>query len=281
MALISTGQLVSAAQARQGAALAFNVIGLEHAEAIVAGAEAAGEAVILQVSENTITYHGGLAGIGSAMVGLARQSWIDIAVHLDHATSPGLVFEAIGLGFGSVMFDAAALSYADNVANTVAVAAEAQAQGVWVEAELGEIGGKDGNHEVGVGTDPAEAAAYVAATGVDGLAVAVGTSHAMVSTGATLDFELIARLREAVPVPLVLHGASGVSEPDMLIAAAHGIAKINVATRLNVAFSAALRRALAERPEAVDPRAYLGAGRAAVRDEVAGLLTRLASRATT
>ncbi len=107
-----------------------------------------------------------------------------------------------------------------------------------MEAELGEIGGKDGVHAPGARTDPAEAAAYVAATGVDGLAVAVGTSHAMLTRDAALDLPLIAALRETVPVPLVLHGSSGVADADLTAAVDAGMTKINIATQLNKVFTA-------------------------------------------
>ena len=140
-------------------------------------------------------------------------------MHLDHAEDPELALLAIDHGFGSVMYDGAKLDFADNVETTRRVVDARRAAGVLVEAELGEIGGKDGAHAPGVRTDPAEAARFVAETGVDALAVAVGSSHAMTERVAALDLDLIARLRAAVPVPLVLHGSSGV--PDETIVARH------------------------------------------------------------
>lgn len=272
MPLVATGEIVgSAVRAGLGAG-AFNVIQIEHAQAIVAGAEAAGAPVILQVSENAVRYHGALAAIGRATVEVARAARVPVAVHLDHATEPGLVHEAVGLGFGSVMFDASARSYDGNVAATARVVADCHARGVWVEAELGEVGGKDGVHAPGARTDPAEAAVYVAATGVDALAVAVGTSHAMVVKEAVVDLRLIAALRAAVPVPLVLHGSSGVPEADLSRAVEAGLTKVNIATHLNVAYTRAIRDHLTEHPEVVDPRRYVAAARDAVAREVARLL---------
>ncbi|TGJ94949.1 fructose-bisphosphate aldolase, partial [Actinotalea fermentans ATCC 43279 = JCM 9966 = DSM 3133] len=134
---------------------------------------------------------------------------------LDHAEDRALVSEAVRLGFTSVMYDGSALDYERNVEATADVVREAHARGVFVEAELGKVGGKDGVHAPGVRTDPAEAVAFVAATGVDALAVAVGSSHAMTDRTASLDFERIAGLRAAVPVPLVLHGSSGVADHDL------------------------------------------------------------------
>ncbi|KAK1184726.1 class II fructose-bisphosphate aldolase [Streptomyces sp. NBS 14/10] len=272
MPLVATGEIVEPAVRAGLGAGAFNVIQIEHAQAIVAGAEAAGAPVILQISENAVRYHGALAGIGRAAVEVAAAARVPVAVHLDHATEPALVREAVGLGFGSVMFDASALDYEANMAATAEVTADCHAQGVWVEAELGEVGGKDGVHAPGARTDPAEAAAYVAATGVDALAVAVGTSHAMVVKEAVVDLGLVAALRAAVPVPLVLHGSSGVPEADLTRAVEAGLTKVNIATHLNIAYTRAIRDHLAAHPEVVDPRRYVAKGRDAVAREVARLL---------
>lgn len=265
-----------AAGAARAAIGAFNVIQLEHAEAIVAGSEAAGRPVVLQISENTAAYHRGLAPIASACRRLADDAATEVVVHLDHATSAELVREAIELGVRSVMYDASALPHADNVAATRSVVGWCHDAGVWVEAELGEVGGKDGVHAPGARTDPDDAAAYVDATGVDALAVAVGSSHAMLTRDAVLDDELIARLAEAVDVPLVLHGSSGVPDDGLARAVAHGMAKVNIATQLNKAMTAAVRKALARDESLVDPRKYLGPGREAIAAEAERLLRLLA-----
>ncbi len=272
MPLVPIEKIIAAARDVNQGAGAFNVIGIEHAEAIIAGAEAADSPVILQLSENAIGYHGALEPIGRAMLAIAGAAAVPVALHLDHATSPELLRSAAGIGFGSVMYDASTLAYADNVQATAAVAAWCHERDVWIEAELGQVGGKDGVHAPGARTRPDEAAAFVAATGVDALAVAVGSSHAMLTRDAVLDLELIARLRSAVPVPLVLHGSSGV--PDAMLAAAvrAGLTKINIATQLNKVFTAAVRVRLADDPAVVDPRRYLQAGRAAVAAEVTRLL---------
>jgi len=274
--LTPTADIVDAARGARRGVGAFNVIQLEHAEAIVAGAEKAGTPVVLQISENAVRYHGSLEPLGRATLAVARASSAEVAVHLDHATDVSLVRQAVQLGFGSVMYDASVLPYQDNVAATAAVVRECHEHGVYVEAELGEVGGKDGVHAPGVRTDPAEAAAYVAATGVDALAVAVGTSHAMLTRDATVDFGLIERLAAAVPVPLVLHGSSGVPDDDLRRAVSAGMTKVNIATQLNKSFTAAVRDFLAANPSAVDTRKYLGVGRDAVAGEVARLLGILA-----
>ena len=268
MPLGSTADIVTSTSRDRRGVGAFNVVQLEHAEAIVSGAARADAPVILQISENTVRYHGGLEPVALATLSVARHAPVPVAVHLDHAESPELVHEAVRLGFTSVMFDASRLAYEANVAATAAVAAHCHAHGVWVEAELGEVGGKDGAHAPGARTDPQEAASFVTATRVDALAVAVGTSrHAMLTQDATLDFELIRRLGVRVPVPLVLHGSSGVPDADLTRAVAAGITKVNIATRLSQAFTAAVRAYLEENPSDVDTRAYLGRGREVVAAE--------------
>src|SRR5215813_7443297 len=251
---------------------AFNVIGIEHAEAIVAGAEAAGAPVVIQVSQNCVAYHGALAPLGRACAAIADAAAVPVALHLDHATSTELVRQAPGLGFGSVMYDASALPYDQNVRATAAVARWCQERGIWVEAELGEIGGKDGVHAPHARTDPDDAARYVEATGVDALAVAVGSSHAMLTRDAVLDTELIARIHGVVSVPLVLHGSSGIPDEALAAAVGAGMTKINVATQLNKAYTAAVCDCLAADATLVDPRRYGAAGREAVTAEVARLL---------
>ncbi len=171
---------------------AFNLVGIEHAEAIIGGAEAADAPVVLAISANCVAYHGALGPVGAAALAVARAAAVPVAVHLDHATSADLVREAAELGFGSVMFDASTLPYAANVEATAQIARWCQARGIWVEAEIGEVGGKNGAHDPQTRTRPGEAAAFAAATGVDALAVAVGSSHAMLTRDAVLDLELIA-----------------------------------------------------------------------------------------
>lgn len=269
MALVPTSTLV---QPGRGIC-AFNVITLEHAEAITAGAEAAGLPVILQISENAVKFHGGrLAPIAAATAAVARTSTVDCSLHLDHVEAWDLLEQASGNGFSSVMFDASRLDYDANVAVTARAARFAHRRGLWLESELGEVGGKDGTHAPGARTDPVEAAAYVAATGVDALAVAVGSAHAMTSRDARLDHGLIEALREAVPVPLVLHGSSGVGDDELYRAVAGGIVKVNVGTALNVAFTGAVRDLLDGSGGMVDPRKYLAPARDAMAETVARFL---------
>jgi fructose-bisphosphate aldolase, class II len=261
---------------------AFNVITLEHAEAIVAGAASVDRPVILQISQNAVAFHGGRPGpIALAAAEAARSAPVDVALHLDHVESVALLRQAPGYGFGSVMADFSKMSYVDNVAATREVVEFAHAHDLWVESELGTVGGKDGApalspHAPGARTDPDEACRYVAATGVDALAVAVGSAHAMTDRSASLDLALIGVLRDAVPVPLVLHGSSGVPDGQLRDAVRSGIVKVNVGTALNVAFTGAVRDALLDDPAVVDPRRYLSRARDAMAATVAHFLTVLA-----
>jgi fructose-bisphosphate aldolase class II len=272
MPLVGPGQIIGPAAAAGRGAGAFNVIQLELAEAIVAGAESVGRPVILQISQNCVKYHGSLAPIASACLALARAAAVPVAVHLDHAESVPLIAEALDLGIDSIMYDASRLPDEANRASTAAVAALVHARGAWVEAELGEIGGKDGVHAPGARTDPDHAARFVADTGVDSLAVAVGSSHAMTTRTAALDLDLIAAIHRAVPVPLVLHGSSGVPDADLAAAIGAGMTKINVATLLSQAFTGQVRQALAADPRLVDTRKCFRPARDAVAVAVAGLL---------
>jgi fructose-bisphosphate aldolase class II len=274
--LVATADLVASATAGDAAVLAFNVITIEHAEGIAAGAERAGAAALLQISENTVRFHGGrIAPLICACREIAAASSATLAIHLDHLRDVALIAEAIdsaaGLGVTSIMIDAAHLPYRDNVELTHSLTGRAHDAGLWVEAELGEIGGKDGAHAAGARTDPGEATAFAEATGVDGLAVAVGSSHAMTTRDARLDVELIERLAATVAVPLVLHGSSGVSDEQLRSAVLAGIRKVNVGTALNVAFTGAFRRALADDAAATDPRRPLNTGREAIAATVAEL----------
>jgi fructose-bisphosphate aldolase, class II len=281
--LAATGHLVAQAAAARSAVAAFNVITLEHVEAVITGAEAANAPVVLQISENAVKFrYGRLLPLARAAVAAAEAAAVPVALHLDHVQSDELLRQAHDAGFSSVMYDAARLPYAENLAATRAAAEWGHRRGLWVEAELGQVGGKGGEppldaHAPGARTDPAEAVRFVADSGVDGLAVAVGSSHAMTSRTAVLDHALLADLAGALAVPLVLHGSSGVPDEELRRAVTGGIAKVNVGTALNAAMTLAIRDFLAAHPEAVDTRTYLSVGREALAATGRELITVLRS----
>ncbi|MEH0652431.1 class II fructose-bisphosphate aldolase family protein [Streptomyces scabiei] len=278
MPLTTTAALITGAAATHAAVASFNVITLEHVEAVLAGAETAAAPVVLQVSENAVGFHDGdplpLARAASAA---AERAAVPVALHLDHVRSDDLLRRAADAGFSSVMCDASHLPYLDNLAATHAAVRWAHAQGLWIEAELGQVGGKNGErpldaHAPGARTDPEEARAFVADSGVDALAVAIGSAHAMTTRTAALDHALLRRLAGALDVPLVLHGSSGVPDDELRRAVAGGIAKVNIGTALNIALTGAIREFLDAGPDVVDPRRYLAAGRSAMADTVARLI---------
>ena len=271
--LADTAVLARDCAARKVGLAAFNVVLLDHAEAFVDAAENTGLPLVLQLSQNAVKYHGGrLRPLGRALIELAAASTVPVSVHLDHAESTDLCREAVELGFTSIMYDGSKLPDAQNRETTAEITAFAHEHGVSVEAELGEVGGKNGVHDPSARTNPEDAAQFVADTGVDLLAVAVGSSHAMATREAVLDNQLIAAIHELVPVPLVLHGSSGVPDEGMVAAIQAGITKINVSTHLNVVFTQGVRQILDENPKIVDPRKYVGPATHLVQEEVERLM---------
>jgi|SRR5690554_50073 len=255
---------------------AFNANTLEQVQAIVQAAQAEYAPVIVQVSHNALLYIGsGNAALGlryMAAVGqIAAQSvTVPVALHLDHATETE-VLQAIALGFTSVMFDGDGLSFEDNIAITRRLCEIAHANGVCMEAEIGEVP-KPGDEEFDESaialTDPDKALEFVTATGIDTLAIALGSVHGIKDKHLGLDLARLASIRAKVSIPLVLHGSSGVTDDNIAQGIAMGLCKVNVATQLNKAFTRDVREALASNSDLVDPRKYLGAGRAAQIDAV-------------
>ncbi|NJQ16500.1 class II fructose-bisphosphate aldolase [Streptomyces bohaiensis] len=277
MPLVAAGGLLTAARERRGAVAAFNVITLEHVEAVLEGAERAGVPVILQISENAVRYRrADPLPLARAATAAAEAAAVPAALHLDHVRDPELLRRAAEAGCSSVMVDASHLPYRDNLAACAAAARWARANGLWTEAELGVVGGKDGEpppdpHHPEARTDPEAARAFTAASGVDALAVAIGSRHAMTTPVAALDHALLARLAERVPVPLVLHGSSGVPAAELAAAVRGGITKVNIGTALNVALTTGVRAALVGDTEVVDPRRWLADGRSAMAATAARL----------
>ncbi|MFT4297367.1 MAG: class II fructose-bisphosphate aldolase [Micropruina sp.] len=252
---------------------AFNVIHLENAETLVRAAENVGLPIVLQISENAVKFHGGqLEPLGIATLAIARRSPAKVCVHLDHAKDLNLIRRAIELGFTSIMYDGSHLPDEENRATTAEVARWCHDAGISIEAELGEVGGKDGVHAPGVRTDPDDALRFVADTGVDLLAVAVGSSHAMTTRDAALDLDLIRRIALKAVVPLVLHGSSGVSDQGICDAIRAGMTKINVSTHLNHVFTDQVRAELDANPKLVDTRKWMAPAAQAMQAEVERLL---------
>lgn len=269
MALVTTAALLAAARAGGYAVLGCSVHNLETIQAVVEAADEANAPVILQTTPATVRHAGAeeLAAVARAAAAKAR---VPVALHLDHGEDEQTVQQCLRAGYTSVMFDGSRLPFEENVARTRRVVELAHAVGVPVEGELGAIGGREeeGPEQPASYTDPDEAAHFVALTGVDSLAVAIGTVHGLYRGEPRLDFARLRQLYERVPVPLVLHGASGLSEAHVRQAVANGIRKVNVGTELKIPAAEAIRRVLAD-PKEADPRRYLGAAKAAIKGVVA------------
>ena len=270
---------LAAAHAGGWALAAFSVYNLEQARGVAAAAEAEGMPVILQAGASAFRYAGRepLAALGLAV---ARASTAPIGVHLDHSRDLQEIRACLRLGYGSVMFDGSHLGLDENIAATRRVVDEAHAAGAWVEAELAGIGGDEDRSGGTVGhprTDAGLAERFVEATGVDALAVAIGNVHGIPAEPVELDLELLSRIRDRVPVPLVLHGASGLPDDEVTAAIELGVAKINVNTELRRAFRRALLEVASDPPAGDDLVSLLDPAARAV-EQTARRLIRLYAR---
>jgi fructose-bisphosphate aldolase class II len=273
MTLCNPKQLLARAQRETFAIGAFNANTLEQIQAVVLAAQAENAPAFVQVSHRALQYLGsgdemlGLEYVAAAGKVAAQSVSVPIALHLDHATETE-ARRAMTLGFTSVMFDGSLLPFAENVAVTRRLRDEAQAAGVCLEAELGEVPKPGVSDNAEALTDPAEAAAFVAATGIDTLAVSLGSVHGETDKHLSIDLERLKAIRAVVAVPLVLHGSSGVLNAEIAEGIRLGLCKVNVATQLNEVFTRSARAALAGDANMVDPRKYLGPARDAMVEAV-------------
>ena len=300
MALVTTKKMFEKAFEGGYAIGAFNINNMEIIQGVVAAAKAQNSAVILQVSKSALKY--AHPKYLKAMVDAAiEETDLDIALHLDHGSDFEVCKDCIEYGFTSVMFDGSHLEYEENVAQTKKIAEYAHERGIVVEAELGKLAGVEDEVNVDAAhatyTDPDQAVDFVKRTGVDSLAIAIGTSHGAYKFKgeAKLDFDRLATITEKLEAagfhnyPIVLHGASSVDQRCVAmcneyggnIAGAKGIpaemlrkassmavCKINMDTDLRLAMTAAVRKSFGDEPAAFDPRGYLGAGRALIQELV-------------
>ena len=275
MPFTTTHEMLKKAQAGNYAVGAFNAENLEMVQAIIAAAEAENAPVIIQTTPGTLKYAGPNCFAG-LVKRLARDAKVPVALHLDHGNSYELAEKCAEEGYTSLMIDGSKLPYEENIALTRAVVE--MAGSLPVEAELGTVGGKeDGMEAKPQYTDPDQAADFVARTGISSFAVAIGTAHGVYKGEPKLDLDRLAQVRSRVDIPLVLHGTSGVPEDQVRGCIARGICKVNYATELRQVFTAAVRKALADLPDAYDPKKYLAEGRKAVQARVQELIRLLGS----
>jgi len=248
---------------------AFNVENMEMVKAVIAAAEELQAPVMLQTTPSTVKY-GTLKTYQALVAAEAEKAGIPVCLHLDHGSSFELAVRAIQAGYTSVMIDGSHEDFEQNIALTKKVAEVAKACGVTVEAELGKVGGKEDDLEAegDTNTDPAEAREFVERTGVDSLAVAIGTAHGFYANTPVLDKERVSEVRALVSIPLVLHGASGLRDEDIRECVQRGMCKVNFATELRVAYTDAGKKLIAENPDTFDPKKLGGVGMEAVKELV-------------
>jgi fructose-bisphosphate aldolase class II len=269
MPLVTSKEILQAAVEGRFAVGAFNANNMEQVQGIVDAAVEERAPVILQVSQGAIRY-AGLEFAAAMVKTAAAQADVPVVLHLDHGTDFDQNILCLRAGFTSLMYDGSKTPYEENVRVTKRVVYIAHVCGIPVEAELGCVLQRGASEEevCAAMTDPDQARDFVERTGCDSLAIAVGSVHAMEQAKAELDIERIKAVREKVDIPFVLHGSSGVTEESEVEAIQHGIAKINVATLLNIAFTDATKQALADMPENTDPRKVLVHSRDAVKEVV-------------
>ncbi|MCE5172217.1 class II fructose-1,6-bisphosphate aldolase [Paenibacillus profundus] len=271
MPLVSMNEFLPKAKANKFAVGQFNINNLEFTQAITEAAMEEKAPIIFGVSEGALRYMGMEYTVAMAEAA-AKKSGLPIALHLDHGSTFEVAMACIRAGFSSVMFDGSHHAYEDNIRLTKEVVKAAHAMGVSVEGELGTIGGTEDDltvdEESAQLANPEEAIRFYEETGVDALAIAVGTAHGMYKGEPKLHYDIIEAVAAKVPVPVVLHGGSGVPDEAIRKAIAAGAGKINVNTENQVACTKAIREALNKNADVIDPRKYLTPARNAMVEVV-------------
>lgn len=270
MALVTSKQLLLDAQKGGYAVGAFNVENMEMAMAVVAAAEEKRSPVLIQTTPGTVKY-ANLELYLANVKALADKASVPVAMHLDHGNSFNLCLEAFHVGYTSIMIDGSKLSLEENIALTKSVVDACHAGNIPVEGELGKVGGKEDdlvNGDDNPYTEPLEAKEFVEKTGVDYLAVGIGTSHGVYKGTPKVNVERLSEIREVVDIPLVLHGTSGVPDEQVTDCISRGICKVNYATDLRIAFSNGIKAYLKENPDAYDPKKYNAVGMEEVKKYV-------------
>lgn len=269
--ILSTKGMLMKAQREHYAVPAFNIHNLETIQVVIETAAELKSPVILAGTPSTISYAGGEYLV--AIVKAAAEMYnIPVALHLDHFEDLDEIKHYIDIGFTSAMIDASMLDFEKNVEKVREIVDYAHLNGVTVEAELGRLGGQEDDLIVDTKdtlyTNPNAAKEFVERTGIDSLAVAIGTAHGLYKGEPHLDFERLAEIRKRVDVPLVLHGASDVPFEKVVKCIELGICKVNIATDLKIPFSNAVKKYFINNPDANDPRKYMTPGKKAMKEIV-------------
>jgi len=269
MSLVTSKEMLLKAQEGGYAVGAFNAENMEMVKAIIQVAEELKAPVMIQTTSSTIRY-GTSATYAGIVKAEAAHASVPVCLHLDHGSSFELARECIENGYTSVMIDGSKETLEDNIAITKKVVDYAHAAGIPVEAELGKVGGKEDDTvaDGDIYTDVNDAVRFVNETGVDSLAIAIGTAHGFYKGTPVLDKQRLSDIAKVVSVPLVLHGASGIADAEVSDCVSRGICKVNFATELRAAFTDACRKLAAEKPEEFDPKSFGKVGMAAVKELV-------------
>ena len=270
MALVTTKQMLLEAQKNAYAVGAFNVENMEMVQAVVSAAEELHSPVIMQTTPGTLNY-ADLDYFYANAKTAAQKASVPVAIHLDHGNSFELAMKALRAGYTSIMIDGSHDSFEQNIAVSKAVVDACHPSAIPVEAELGKVGGKEDDLEGGEDnpyTDPQQAKQFVEATGIDFLAVAIGTAHGVYKGILKLDVNRLSEIKKVVSIPLVLHGTSGVPDETVQECIRRGICKVNYATDLRIAFSKGVKTVLHENPDTIDPKKYNAQGREEVKQYV-------------
>lgn len=271
MSLVNPMSFIRKAQEKGVAIASFNVHNLETIQAVAEGAAEENCPVIIQTTPGTLKF-AGIPYIAAIVKTTSELYDIPIALHVDHCTSYDTIVECIKYGYTSVMIDTAHLPYEENIEIVKKVVNYAKDFGVAVEGELGKIGGVEDDLAIDAReatfTVPEEAKDFVDKTGIDMLAIAIGTAHGEYKGEPKLDFERLSAIRKVVDLPLILHGASGVPDVQIKESLKRGISKINIATELKNPMAAAIKETFANNPKENDPRNYMGNAKIAVKEVV-------------
>jgi tagatose 1,6-diphosphate aldolase GatY/KbaY len=250
---------------------AFNIHNLETIQTVIEAAVEMRSPIILAATPGTMKY-AGRSYIQAIVEVAAKENDIPIALHLDHHETYESIVESLDLGTKSVMIDGSHLSFEENIALSKKVADKAHEYGATVEAELGKLVGQEDDLVVeskdAAYTDPDTVQEFVARTGIDSLAVAIGTGHGLYDMEPHLDFARLTKIKSLVDVPIVLHGASGISKEDVQKCISLGCAKVNISTELKIPFSTGLRDSLMKNLNETDPRKYFGLAKAKMKEAV-------------
>ncbi len=266
--IVNTKDMLIRARKEGFAVPAFNIHNLETIQTVVEAASELNSPLILAATPGTMKY-AGRAYIQAIAETAAKENNIPIALHLDHHETVESIKESLQLGVKSVMIDGSQYSLKENIEITKRVVDLAHQYGATVEAELGKLVGQEDDiivkAEDAEYTDPNSAVEFVEKTGVDSLAVAIGTGHGVYTTKPKLDFERLKQIKDLVAIPLVLHGASGISKADVQHCISLGCTKVNISTELKIPFSSALRDFLIEHPDETDTRKYMSPAKEAMK----------------